>query len=395
MRSALVGLLFLASLPAVGQTPWRGNIAAEYRYFSQDALDRNQKSAYSSFVAQPELHIEWDQNRQSLTVAPFYRWDQYDRQRTHGDIRELLWLYVGDGFEARLGVRKVFWGVAESQHLVDVINQTDLVENPDGKEKLGQPMASAKLFTPLGTWEMFLLPYFRERTFPGQAGRLRTALNVDTAENALYQSGSKRKHVDYALRWAQTIDAWDIGISHFSGTNRDPQFAQAVNRKGESVLLPYYDLMHQTGLDVQATLNNWLLKLEAIRRTSTRETYRAATLGFEYTFYQVGDSPLNVGLVAEYLYDSRRRSAPTPFNDDVMLGLRLTPNDIQGTEFLLGVIADRRTSARIYSLEASRRLNDHVKLGVAGRMFSGADAQDPLYSFRRDNYVQMKLSYSF
>lgn len=395
MRSALIGLVFLASLPAWGQTMWRGSATAEQRYFTREALDPDQRNGYTSLMMLPELHTDWDQGRQSLTATPFYRWDQHDKQRSHGDMRELFWLYVGDSFETRFGLRKVFWGVAESQHLVDVINQTDLVENPDGEDKLGQPMASAKLFTSVGTWEMFVLPYFRERTFPGEVGRLRSAPRVDTEEDALYENSRKQRHIDYALRWAQTVGIWDIGLSHFYGTNRDPRLVQAVNRNGEPVLLPYYELMHQTGLDVQATLDNWLLKLEAIRRSSRTETYSAATTGVEYTFYGVFGSAMDTGLVAEYLYDSRRNNALTPFEDDIMLGLRLTPNDSQSTEFLLGVVADRHTSARAYSLEASQRLTDHVKLGVESRIFAGASSRDPLYSFRQDNYIQLELGYYF
>ncbi len=61
-------------------------------------------------------------------------------QSTHWDIRELSWIHVGNGWESRVGIRKVFWGVTEGRHLVDIINQTDQVDQVDGEEKLGQPM---------------------------------------------------------------------------------------------------------------------------------------------------------------------------------------------------------------------------------------------------------------
>jgi len=66
--------------------------------------------------------------------------DEHDDNRTHGDIRELSWIHVGSNWETRVGVRKVFWGVTEGRHLVDIINQTDAVDQVDGEEKLGQPM---------------------------------------------------------------------------------------------------------------------------------------------------------------------------------------------------------------------------------------------------------------
>lgn len=397
MRSKVFILIFLASLPLAvrGETTWRGFVAAEYRYFPREGLDPAQRNGYPSIVAQPELYVDWNEGRQSLTFTPFYRWDRFDENRSHGDIRELYWLYVGDGFELLAGINTVFWGVTESQHLVNIINQIDLVENPDGEDMLGQPMINAALFTSGGAWNIFLLPYFRERTFPGEAGRLRTQPRVDTDADALYEDSSEQSHTDYALRWTNTVGAWDFGVSGFYGTSRDPLLIPSVNSAGESVLLPYYEQILQTGLDLQATLTNWLLKLEAIHRSSDTEVYNASTSGFEYTFFGVRNTSLNVGFLAEYLYDSRGDDAPTPFQDDIFLGLRLVPNDLQGTLFLLSLIADRRSSTRIYSLEASRRLTDHIRVGIEARVFHNIDPADPLYSYRQDDYLQLELAYFF
>ena len=67
-------------------------------------------------------------------------------RRTHADLREAYFLIfgeIGDGeWELRVGIDQVFWGVTESQHLVDVVNQIDLVEHPNGVSKLGQPMVN-------------------------------------------------------------------------------------------------------------------------------------------------------------------------------------------------------------------------------------------------------------
>jgi len=396
MRSKVIILICLASLPLTvrGEATWRGFVASEYRYFPHDGLDPDQRNGYPSIVAQPELYLDWGQGRQSVTFTPFYRWDRFDENRTHGDIRELYWLYIGDGFQFLAGINEVFWGVTESQHLVNIINQIDLVENPDGEDTLGQPMINAAFFTSGGAWNIYVLPYFRERTFPGEAGRLRTQPPVDTDADALYEDSRKQSHTDYALRWTHTVGAWDIGLSEFYGTNRDPRLVP-VNSSGDAILLPYYEQILQTGLDVQATVTNWLLKLEAIHRSSDTEVYNASTTGFEYTFFSVRDSALNIGLLAEYLYDSRGKNAPTPYQDDIFLGLRLVPNDQQGTLFLLAMTADRHSSARIYSLEASRRLTDHIRVGIEARAFENMDPADPLYSYREDDYLQLELAYFF
>ena len=96
----------------------------------------------------PELYLE-DAAGRSLTFAPFFRYDNTDSRRTHADLREaylLLFGEIGEGeWELRVGVDQVFWGVTESQHLVDIVNQVDFVEHPAGEAKLGQPMVQLHL----------------------------------------------------------------------------------------------------------------------------------------------------------------------------------------------------------------------------------------------------------
>jgi len=374
---------------------WSGNISFEAKYFSQDALNSSQYNEYGSVSIQPEWFHEWDGGKQSFTFVPFARWDQHDEKRTHSDIRELSWLKVFKESELRVGLRKVYWGVSESQHLVDVINQTDLVENMDGEDKLGQPMINYALINDWGTVDFFILPYFRERTFPGVNGRLRSIPHVDTT-NPLYESSDKDKHIDSAIRWAHNIGDWDIGLSYFNGTSRDPSFIPILDGGGNPVALrPVYNLMQQTGLDLQATIDAWLWKLEVINRHINDDSYVAATGGFEYTFFGVLESVSDIGLVMEYLYDDRNTKATTPFEDDLMLGIRWTQNDENDTSVLVGVIADRNDSSRLYSVEASRRIAESLKLTIEARLFEGISTSDFLSSFRQDDFIQVELGYYF
>ena len=118
---------------------------------------------------------------------------------------------------------KVFWGVTEAVHLVDIVNQTDLVESLDGEEKLGQPMIDLSLIRDWGVVDLFVLPWFRERTFPSEDGRPRFAIPIDT-HDPIYESSAEQHHVDFAARWSNSIGEWDIGLSYFYGTSREPRF---------------------------------------------------------------------------------------------------------------------------------------------------------------------------
>jgi hypothetical protein len=368
-----------------------GSIAGEYRHFVHDSPFTEADKQQASIAFAPELFYEWAEGDQNLVFVPFLRVDSEDSERTHTDIRELRWLYVADDWELRVGVDKVFWGVTESQHLVDVINQTDLVENTDTEDKLGQPMFNLSIYKDWGTLELFVMPYFRERTFAGKEGRLRANLVVDT-NNAQYESGAKQHHLDVALRWAQSFGHWDLGLSHFYGTNREPLLR--LNNTFDK-LIPYYEIMHQTGLALQHTGDNMLWKLEIIRRETSSETFTALTGGFEYTFYGLFDSGYDVGVLAEYLFDDRNNALATPFEDDLLLGTRITWNDEQSTELLVGIIQDLNNSEHSWNIEASRRIGQRWKASVEGRFFNQGQKSSALYAFRDDDYIQLELARYF
>mgnify|MGYP003525470715 CR=1 FL=1 len=386
-------LLFMNSA-AVRAGEWSGQVGGEYRGFFETPLFPEQHDSYLSAFAQPEYRHVWDNDKQRIAFVAFGRVSQYDEARTHADIRELNWQKSGDGYEWRVGIHKIFWGVTESQHLVDIINQTDLVENPDGEDKLGQPMINLTLVRECGTLDFFVLTGFRERTFPGREGRLRTALPVDT-EQAVYESDRGQWRTDYALRWHKSLGGWEVGLAHFSGTSREPRLLPGVGGDGAPALIPHYDVIDQSSLDVQMTQGAWLWKLETIRRAGQGSAYAALTAGFEYTVSGVLDSGIDLGLLAEYLYDDRGINATTTFQDDIFAGVRLSFNDVASAEVLFGIYADRDSDAHIVNLEASRRLGKSTRLTLEARWFSDIPATDLLYSQRRDDYAQLELAYYF
>ena len=385
--------------PVIKADEWSGYAGIELRYFPENALFEVQDhNINGSLLFEPEYYTAWDEARQSFTFSPFLRLDQQDSERTHFDIRELTWLKAADEWELRVGIRKVFWGVTESSHLVDIINQTDLIENLDTEDKLGQPMINLALIRDWGTLDFFVMPGFRERTFPGIEGRLRTQPRVDT-DNPVYESAAEEKHIDLAVRWSHYIGDFDIGLSHFYGTSREPRFVFGVNAS-EPVLIPHYDIIHQTGLDIQATKGNWLWKLESIYRTGQPtvngdDDFIALAGGFEYTFVGVFESAVDLGLVIEYLFDDRDGEASTPFENDAIIAWRLALNDEQSTELLAGVIFDLEDSSKFFNLEASRRIGDNWKLEVEARLFADIPENDIQFVFRDEDYLQVTLARYF
>ncbi len=373
---------------------WSGNVAAQGRAFWQDAQFRDQRDGDFSISIEPEYYKEWNDGLRAITFTPFARIDSTDPERTHYDLRAAHYLHVAGDWEFRVGLAKVFWGVTESQHLVDIINQTDLVENLDTEDKLGQPMIETTWLQNWGALQFYVLPGFRERTFPGRKGRLRTGIVVDT-DNEEYESGAEEYHVDWAVRLSAQLGPVDVGLSHFNGTSRVPELQPRVDANGNVELIPFYGLIDQTGLDLQTILGNWTWKLESILQTKKGRDFAAAVGGFEYTFYGVMEKPGDLGVLMEYHFDDRDRDAASGFQDDIFLGMRYAFNDAQDTEILAGGLYDFDFSSRSLRVELQRRFSDSWKLESEFQLFSNVSSEDPLDQFSRDDYFQVDLAYYF
>jgi len=371
-----------------------GNISIESKLFNHQPIQPTQTHNDISFSINPEFYTSWDNDNKSITIEPFLRWDYADNERTHFDFREFIFYRNMGSWELKAGLGKIFWGVTESQHLVDVVNQTDAVEGIEGEEKLGQPMISFSMEKNWGAIDLYILPYFRKRTFTGVDGRLRPQIKIDN-NNESYESSEKEKHVDYAIRYNRTLGDWDFGISHFYGTNREPEFISGLDNNGSPILTPIYYLLRQSGLDIQLVNSDWLWKLEAVHKKSNQQAYNALTFGFEYTYVGIMETNLDIGLITEYLYDSRKDQATTPFQRDLMIGARLNFNDTQSSEVLIGTIIDIGNQERSFSLEASTRLTENWKINLDGRIFSNNKSSSLLYNLRNDDYIQIELQYYY
>ena len=385
--AAAVLALLAGAAPAAELSGYAG---VEVRAFAHRAAFPAQREDDASFIARPELYHAWDGGAHGVVVTPFLRRDSADARRSHFDLREALYIRTGERWSLRAGVGQVFWGVTESRHLVDVINQADLVEDLDGEDRLGQPMVELTLRQGPGTLDLFVLPGFRERTFAGPRGRLRSEPFVD-GHRARYESGAGQHHVDLALRWSHFFGDYDVALSHFMGTGREPRLLAERAADGSPVLIPRYEQVHRTGLELQATRGAWLWKLEAVHEGGQGPSHLDWVAGFEFTWFNLGGRGTDVGLLAEHLFDSRGSHAPQTFQNDLFVGLRLALNDAQSSELLAGVIQDLGGSGAVMSLEASRRLGERWRLEVEARSWSGMSRDDRQRSLTRDDHLLVRL----
>ena len=377
-------------------------ISGEVRYFPNDAMFPSQLAHWQPSAAiEPELRWETEDRKHQIVLNPFVRIDGQDDERTHFDLREGYYRFNSDNnWSLTIGAAKVFWGRTESRHLVDIINQTDAVEDIDEEDKLGQPMLNLTLLNNWGTLDFFIMSGFRDRTFPGADGRLRSQLVVDT-EDPIFERDWRRGAIDYAGRYSHYIGNWDFGVSVFHGTSREPRFAIAQN--GAS-LRPVYDKITQGGLDLQYTKDAWLWKAEAIVREGHGDTFFASVAGFEYTVYQIFETNADLGLLIEYQYDGRDEgfvaenfglTTAAPFtagNNDVFAGARLGFNDTQDASALIGVSVDTDDQSMGMFIEAERRIGQNWTAELETRLFFNVDPANVANTLRDDDFLTLRLT---
>ena len=383
-----------------------GEASLQARWYPESPAFEGQRSSTGGLVVEPTLYTEIAP-RASLTVTPLYRYDSADSRRTHGDVREAYVLMYGDwgenAWELRLGLDRVFWGVAELHNLVDIVNQLDLVEHPRDRPKLGQPMAHLTVSGDWGIAESFLLPYHRKRSFPGRSGRLRGRHLIDG--NAIYESGAEERHVDLAFRYGHTVGLLDFGLSAFAGTSREPLFLTDLQgvpaQASDAPLIPFYEQIRQFGVDAQLTTEHFLYKMEAIRRIGARnllgqeEDYSAFILGLERSLYALFGSARDMTLLVEWHHDAREGLATSVWQNDLFIAGFLAFNDVQGTELVAGILGDLRHDYRALNVELKRRVSNRWSMRLEAIANLSADPRDLTYDGRRDSFLGVNFTFSF
>ena len=383
-------LLYLLLIQTASAFDYRayGYIQPENTFFLNGDGKHNQSKNNLSVYTQGTFISYIQDGNAKITVNGIGRYDENDKERTYYDFQKLKYEYYYDDFIFKIGNELVFWGVNESFSIVDIINQSNLAEDISGTKKLGQPMASISYNKDYGTFDMYVMPYFRERPFSGKKGRPRLTFEVDK-NSITYESSSKKNKIDFALRYSTVLDDFDIGISHFYGNNRTPKLSpNLATLKFDS----HYSILSQTGLDIQATKGPWLYKLETISAKDGSERHLSTAGGIEYTYYGIRNTPSDLGVIVEYAFDDRNNN---PFNNEGIIGLRWSVNDIKSSSLLAGYLFDMRGNSNRFQVEFEQRVADDLKLFLDLSLNGSIDDADFTYQFKEDSSVTLKLAKYF
>lgn len=375
--------------------------------------------------------LRWDhtpREGERAVLDLFVRADAQEDARSRGDVREAYYEVQSGALTSRFGARRVFWGVTESRHLVDVINQSDLADDLDGEGKLGQPMLEFTLAAEPGTLALYALPGFRERRLPGSGGPIVYPFPLALDETRIKARGTEL-HTDFAARASTQVGRLDLALSWFDGIGREPRILPCLRRgsgfpgseaeancdlltsvtaaaprgnlltpllqalglapsnaevaaelearaRANLVLVPVYDRERRLGLEAQFIDEALALKFEGLVRETLGQRSYAGVAGVEYTLSGLFGSAQDLGLIVEALRDTRSELLSARYDHEVFVGARWALNDVAGSQALGGVLIDTTGDGQTYSLEGSRRLGDDWKLSLRLRAFTGGDAGD-------------------
>jgi len=384
--------LFAASgcLPKVDAS---GHVAADARAFAFDPKYPGQDRGDGvSLVAEPQFDMKSESGVHAATLRPFYRLDPNDEKRSHADLREAGYRLATEHFRAGLGTGIFTWGALESYKPSDVMNQIDFVESVDQTQKLGLPYVSAGYVGEKVALTLYYLPYFRDKTFQGIRGRPRFSVPVDT-DNPIFASGLRRVQPSGAARLTLNLGDFDFGLGLFTGLSREPRFVAQITT---GQISPVYDLAHQASIDGQWTLGALVLKGEMFFRLwgDDLRSFLGGGFGADYTFFKVA-SEADLSFAAEMLLDSRPPdAAPTFFQHDGFLGMRLAVNDTASTEVLAGAIVDVFDFTTFGRAGISRRFGDHWRISADVSVFLGKQGKLESGLLRDDN-LHGRIAYFF
>lgn len=377
---------------AAADSDWRfsGEASLALRLYPRAPVD-DQEHLGPGLRLAPEW--TWRGGDDLVRIEPLVQLENPGSGRSKAEFKELLWSRRLGETTLDIGITRVFWGVAESRHLINLINPPDLAVDYTGETTLGIPLLRLDHPTDLGRVELILAPEARDPRFPGQRGRPRTSLPVQ--DDVSHPDGRP-------LAWAArlTLDgdgAYDAHLYHFQGLDREAVLTPRFPPAGPpDALIAHRHAIRQWGADLQAPIGSFLFKAEALVRSGYSRSFGAVVLGGEYTWNGVADSPADLGLLLEYQWDNRPADAPlAPMRRALYTGLRLALNDPASTEMLFGVSHSLENSARIWRGEVRRRLGETWTVEARLDLFTQVAEEPALAGFERDSLLELRLARHF
>lgn len=394
MRSAIgadSGAVDTGNLSALNASPWqfKGNAALGARLYISPNEPTKESDRFALRLA-PEWR--WAESGKTIVISPALYVEGANNGRTRFDLNELYFSTRMGETIIKTGISRLFWGVTESRHLVDVVNPPDLAHNYAAEQRLSTAMLYVTHPTPIGQLETLLLPWERDPKYPGTAGRPRTELPINNTVE--HTNGTPPA---FAARLAISQGDYDTHIYFFRGLDRETVLAaRTQGLAAPTELTPTRRLVRQWGADLQVPTGNFLVKSELTYRSGYSRNFFSGVAGGEYALNGINGSVVDVNLLGEYQFDLRPADAPlTTPSHAVYGGFRVALNDAASTEFKFGVVAETASGARIWRGNASRRIAKNWTIEASMDVFDHVRKSPSLMGYKKESHAEVLAKYHF
>ncbi len=361
---------------------YKGNIGFQSSYVDHDIVGKRDKQN----ALRMNLELKQKTSNGQIVFNGKAIYDVDDKNRRYFDANDLYYKHEFENSDLLIGRNTRFWGAMEFYNHTDAFNTKDWRDNPfDYDAKIGSNnIAYTQYFENSDLAVIAKIGQERQRIQDAKSvnsflpanynDKLQTQKNKNRPTVYVKYTGSAEEtQFDYAVIYQNGYDEQryltPIGASLYQNAYLvDKVMAYATLVSGETI--------YKTELAYT--------KSDEVRVSD----YAQYSAGIEHTLYGIwGKSDL--GLLAEYYkYDVKEsnkleaRDFGNLFQDDVVLGVRLTLNDSSDSDVLGGISIDRDNQEKLIFVEYNTRLFEKYKLGLSyqhlepktGSMFKELDS---------------------
>lgn len=418
MRLSLLTVLLglLAAPPVWAGWSSKGELALEGRVFLDDdnaaTIDQG-----IGMMGRVQVDHRYKSFKERLRV--YGRLDQQDPARTILVVEEAWAQWKFKPFKLKVGFDLLNWTATEAFHPADIFNSRNLDSDLQNYEKVGEPMVSLAVKTPVGRFTLYHMPTFVQPILPSPASRLSFSPGQELGVSRLDVSGKLTDRwfaPQFGLRWRYAFDNADISMHAIHHQDRS-QPSVIILDNAPSAL---FQTVTQIGGTYQHVVEAFVLKLEAAWRifhkpsdeeqgilfldgSNGRPDHGRVAFGLEYGLSHEAGSESTLLLEAQSLVGTSRETASMldTFQADVLVGYRFAFNDASSTSFIISGIADvEHLDEFIGSFSCERRFGETWIAKVSVRVLHTGDPVSqleakPLQRLRESDYVGLQLTRHF
>jgi len=376
MKNVLVWLVAI-SLPVVGSvclgaSGWKskGEVTLESRQFTDDDLEHTQDYNLGLFV---RIETRYRKGPFRLQVRAFGRVDHEDSTRDLTALEEAWAGYRKGPWDLRLGFQMWNWTATEAFHPADVMNSRNLDSNIENPEKLGELMFSARRAIGDGGLSLYYLPRYEAPNLPGPSSRLSFVPAGLTVGKPIWLEDDAISSDHYGAQWGarftQTFGDADLSVHYLD--HMDRQYPLFSLEPDSLEIRPVYSKVQDLGLTYLHILGSLIFKLEyahkefedqiGLLQAFNQIDHQQGAFGLEYGWSNPSGSETTMLLEGQGVFGTTKeeRAQITPFQRDLLAGLRHTWNDTMSRELLFTCIYDlERDHEILLNFSYKQRLSD-------------------------------------